>query len=78
MLRRMDRSHAVMTTIGKENEIEGLRECSIVQAAYGYGGDVAGTIAVIGPTRMDYSRVVSIMKQISMSLTDALEDLQSG
>jgi heat-inducible transcriptional repressor len=78
MLRRMGRGAAVTTTIGKENEIEGLRECSVVQATYGYGGDVAGTIAVIGPTRMNYSRVVSIMKQISTSLSAALEDLQSG
>jgi len=78
MLRRMDRTNAVTTTIGKENEIEGLKECSVIQATYGYGGDVAGTIAVIGPTRMNYSRVLSIMKQISRSLSDALEDLQSG
>ena len=78
MLRRMDRTNAVTTTIGKENEIEGLKECSVIQATYGYGGDVAGTIAVIGPTRMNYSRVLSIMKQISRRLSDALEDLQSG
>jgi heat-inducible transcriptional repressor len=78
MLRGMDGTGTVTTTIGKENEIEGLRECSVVQATYGYSGDVAGTIAVIGPTRMNYSRVVSIMRQISTSLSNALEDLQSG
>lgn len=78
ILRKADSSGRITATIGSENEVEGLKECSVVQAAYRFGGEVAGSLAVIGPTRMDYARVMSIIKQVSWCLSNALERLHSG
>ncbi len=48
--------------IGNENEIEALKNCSLVTATYRVGNYSNGTLGVIGPTRMDYRRVVTMME----------------
>jgi len=50
--------------IGQENFIECAKECSIITATYSYNGDTLGTIGVIGPTRIPYGRVISILGSI--------------
>jgi heat-inducible transcriptional repressor len=47
-----------------------MTDCSIVTAAYSTKGGQQGTIGVIGPTRMQYSRVLSILNVIGHQLTD--------
>ena len=47
-----------------------MADCSIVTAAYSTRGGQQGTIGVIGPTRMQYSRVLSILNIIGHQLTD--------
>ena len=51
--------------IGEENEKEELKDLSIVTFKHTVGGRDLGTIGIIGPKRMDYSKVISIMKYIS-------------
>ncbi|HLV10169.1 MAG TPA: heat-inducible transcriptional repressor HrcA [Halanaerobiales bacterium] len=45
--------------IGQENEIEEMKKCSIVFATYNIDDKACGKIGVIGPTRMEYSRVIA-------------------
>ena len=45
-------------------------DCSIVTAAYSTRGGQQGTIGVIGPTRMQYSKVISILNMMGHQLTD--------
>ncbi|HOB90457.1 MAG: heat-inducible transcriptional repressor HrcA [Bacillota bacterium] len=78
VLKKADSSGRITVTIGRENDIEGLKECSVIQAGYGYGGDITGSIAVIGPTRMNYARVMSIIEHVSQSLSSTLDRLYSG
>jgi heat-inducible transcriptional repressor len=54
----------IIIQIGNENIIEGIKECSLVTASYSVGDHVIGTIGIIGPTRMEYSKVVSSMNYI--------------
>jgi len=54
----------IIIQIGNENIIEGIKECSLVTASYSVGDRVIGTIGIIGPTRMEYSKVVSSMNYI--------------
>ncbi len=61
-------------SIGRENEDESLRDASVVTATYTIGGKSVGSFGIIGPTRMDYARVIAIMHHISQ----ALEDILSG
>lgn len=54
----------VSVRIGRENSNEKLRNYSIVTAPYRLG-DTAGTIGVIGPTRMHYGRVMALVEQMA-------------
>ncbi len=58
--------------IGNESGLAGLDECSIVSAPYASNGQVIGTLAVIGPKRMDYERVVPIVDVTAKLLSNAL------
>ncbi len=50
------------------NEINGLKDFSIVTFKNKVAGKDLGTIGIIGPTRMDYSKVISVMKYINKEL----------
>lgn len=55
--------------IGRDNEIaDGLPECAIVTANYSVNGVALGQAGVIGPIRMDYSKVVSVLDYIGKTL----------
>ena len=51
-------------TIGRENNSEDLKSCSVVKANYKIGGKQIASIGVIGPERMDYSNVAGALKVI--------------
>ena len=61
--------------IGSESEKEELKNFSIVTFNHLLDGKDIGTIGIIGPTRMDYSKVISVMKYISKKLND---DFKNG
>ena len=67
----------VKVLIGDENELPQLKNNSLVLSTYKAGPDLTGIIGVVGPTRMDYARVVSgvgyFSKQLSKMLSSRLE-----
>jgi len=65
----------INVVIGQENEYKELKEYSIVTATYRIGDRVLGTMGIIGPTRMEYSRAISVMDYIGKSLSDYLTEL---
>ncbi len=56
--------------IGDENEKEELKDFSIVTFKHKVGNKDLGTIGIIGPKRMNYSKVISVMKYISKKLNE--------
>jgi len=60
--------------IGDENDNEDLKDFSIVTFKHAVGEKDIGTIGIIGPKRMNYSKVISVMKYISKKLNDDLND----
>ncbi|WP_427339525.1 heat-inducible transcriptional repressor HrcA [Caloranaerobacter sp. DY30410] len=64
--------HDIEITIGSENCYEEVSNCSLITATYSLNGKTIGKIGVIGPTRMDYSKVVSIVKSIAYDLNEIL------
>ncbi|MBR3325413.1 MAG: heat-inducible transcription repressor HrcA [Clostridia bacterium] len=54
------------------NEITGLNEFSLITYKNKVGGKDLGTIGILGPTRMDYSKVISVLKYISKELNKGL------
>jgi len=66
------RGHGVQIFIGGESGLVPLDECSVVTAPYEVGGQVVGTVGVIGPTRMAYERVIPIVDVTARLLSGAL------
>jgi heat-inducible transcriptional repressor len=64
-----------MIRIGQEITLEGLDDCSFITATYNMGDTVSGNIGVIGPKRMDYSRVISKMDFVKKKLNEELKKL---
>ncbi|MGQ9804846.1 MAG: heat-inducible transcriptional repressor HrcA [Chlorobiales bacterium] len=62
---------SVSIRIGKENLESKIKECSIVTAQYSVG-DTIGTVGVIGPTRMNYAKVVRVIDYIAKRLSQTL------
>ncbi|MCI8965640.1 MAG: heat-inducible transcription repressor HrcA [Clostridia bacterium] len=60
--------------IGEELEDEKLKNFSIVTFNHLLGDKDIGTIGIIGPKRMDYAKVISVMKYISKKLKDDFDD----
>jgi heat-inducible transcriptional repressor len=66
------RGEGVQIFIGGESGVTAPDEVSVVTAPYKVGGDVVGTVGVIGPTRMAYDRVVPIVDVTAKLLSSAL------
>lgn len=60
-------------TIGSENKFTGIQDCSMVQATYRLNGQIVGTMAVLGPTRMEYGKVISVMNYLHKYLKTILD-----
>ncbi len=73
LLSRCVRSDGVQIFIGRESGHQVLDDLSIVTAPYGRDGEVVGVLGVIGPTRMEYERVISVVDVTSKLLGAALK-----
>ena len=62
----------VSVRIGSESPIEDLSDVSVISASFKTGNESKGSISVIGPTRMPYEKVVSLVEYISKSLETVL------
>ncbi|MFR9141927.1 MAG: heat-inducible transcriptional repressor HrcA [Phascolarctobacterium faecium] len=60
-------------TIGSENKFTGIQDCSMVQATYRLNGQIVGAMAVLGPTRMEYGKVISVMDYLHKYLKTILD-----
>ncbi|AIE60801.1 heat-inducible transcriptional repressor HrcA [Bacillus methanolicus] len=65
----------ISVKIGRENKYSAMENCSLISATYSVGEEKLGTIAILGPTRMEYSRVISLLDLISKDLSAALTRL---
>lgn len=61
--------------IGDENEQEELKDFSIVTFKHMLGDKDLGTIGIIGPKRMDYSKVISVMKYINKKIKEQMKEI---
>ena len=59
----------IKITIGPENLAEELRDSSVMAVRYDAGGDMQGLIGVVGPTRMEYSKVAARLSYIAQGLS---------
>lgn len=60
----------VHVSIGQENEVDEMQDCSLITATYSLSGEQLGTIALLGPKRMEYSRVISLLNLLANRMSD--------
>ncbi|CAM3439167.1 heat-inducible transcriptional repressor HrcA [Marinicrinis lubricantis] len=60
--------NGIQVRIGKENDNEAIHQCSFITATYSVEGRPFGTIGILGPTRMEYGRVISLLDYLSKDL----------
>lgn len=77
LLDRSMKTDGVNIFIGEESGYGSLDDCSIVTKTYESEGEVIGTLGVIGPTRMDYSDVISVVDVTANLLSKALTEKSS-
>ena len=63
----------LVITIGKENKFVEIMNCSLVTSSYRVGR-ISGTIGIIGPTRMPYDRLASVVDYTARAITDVLSE----
>lgn len=59
--------------IGQENEDSHFKDSSLITATYHLDGELLGTIAVLGPTRMEYAKAMSLLEYMNTNLTDVIK-----
>ena len=74
ILRRDLSANDVKLHIGEENRGTSFTECTVVAAPYRLRGSMTGTIGVIGPTRMDYPRVTSLVKRMAHTMSRIFQE----
>ncbi len=65
----------LVITIGKENRFSEIMNCSLVISSYRVG-KISGTVGVIGPTRMAYNKLASVVECTARTITDVLAGIE--
>lgn len=69
----IDRENGVIITIGNENADDLMQDCSLITATYHVDGRLVGKIGVIGPTRMKYDEVTSVIEFVTENLSNTFK-----
>ncbi|MDO4621964.1 MAG: heat-inducible transcriptional repressor HrcA [Eubacteriales bacterium] len=66
----IDEETGIAAYIGTESPLRNMKDCSVVTANYDLGNGMKGTVAIVGPRRMDYKRVVENLKQLKFEMNN--------
>jgi len=73
LLDRCIKAEGVKIFIGHEVGIKGLGDCSVITAPYSVEGKMVGALGVIGPTRINYDKVIPVVDMTARLLGEALK-----
>jgi heat-inducible transcriptional repressor len=76
MLKLLDKfldPKGVQIAIGSESQVQEMETCSLVTSTYGCAGQTWGALGVIGPRRMNYSKIIPLVDYSARLLTEILE-----
>lgn len=76
LLDRSMKAEGISVFIGEESGYSALGECSVIASPYEVEGKIIGTLGVIGPTRMAYNDVISVVDITAKLLGQALSNSQ--
>lgn len=69
----INRDNGMIVTIGNENADDLMQECSLITATYHIDGKLIGKLGVIGPTRMKYDEVISVIEFMTDNLSESFK-----
>ncbi|MDR0571012.1 MAG: heat-inducible transcriptional repressor HrcA [Clostridiales Family XIII bacterium] len=69
----VNRDDGVIITIGNENKADLMQDCSVITATYHINGKLVGKLGVIGPTRMNYDKVTSVVEYMTDNLNNVFK-----
>ena len=72
----INRDKGVMITIGTENSDEIMDDCSLITATYHVDGKLVGKLGVIGPTRMKYGEVTSVIEYLTDNISNTFRMME--
>ncbi|MHA6483706.1 heat-inducible transcriptional repressor HrcA [Paenibacillus sp. strain BS8-2] len=58
----------IQVRIGTENDHKAISDCSLITATYSINGEALGTIGILGPTRMEYGKVIRLLDLMSKDM----------
>jgi heat-inducible transcriptional repressor len=68
-----NREDGIIITIGGENTDDYMKDCSLITATYHIDGNLVGKLGVIGPTRMKYNHITSVIEYLSDNLSNSFK-----
>jgi len=74
----MEGASGVQIVLGSENDLVDLGEISLISSPYRSGDSLMGVLGVIGPIRMDYSRIIPVVEFTASLLSQLLEDQEDA
>lgn len=66
--------HGIQVYIGQETPVSAMKDCSVVTASYDLGDGMYGRIGIVGPKRMDYDKVVGVLKNLTQQLDEIFKN----
>ena len=64
----------ISVKIGTENQVTSMQDCTVISSTYDTVDGEKGTISLVGPTRMDYRRVIPLMKYLAKHIQQPYEE----
>ena len=55
-----------------------MKDCSIITTSYKFSDNITGTIGILGPTRMNYSQVVSVLSDMAKNIEQMVNALNNN
>ncbi|AZR73176.1 heat-inducible transcription repressor HrcA [Anoxybacter fermentans] len=74
ILNQSDNDETIQITIGQENPHKEMQDCSIISATYSVNGRPIGRIGILGPTRMEYGKVIAVVQYVANTLSKILSE----
>lgn len=72
------KSNDIRILIGNEINIKEMKNCSVITTTYNMGENTKGSIGIIGPTRMNYNQVVSVLNEMVKNIENVLKSVPDG
>lgn len=72
LLASMADNSGVRVTIGEENPVSEMRDCTVITCSYMYRDQVLGILGVVGPRRLPYPEIMSVVDETARHVSDAL------